>query len=68
MPSSESALYRPQMTSFGLQILLFPFQALISGFGEELNYAFAVLYLPLLRGVPEFDVGCPVNVQATQFM
>ncbi len=51
-----------------LKVLLFPFQASISGPGEEPDLIFPVDYFPMLRGVVEFDVAGAVDLQPAEFM
>jgi hypothetical protein len=54
--------------SIWLQVLLFPLQTSGSGFGEVAHVASPVLYLPLLRGVVEFDVAGPGDLKPADFM
>jgi hypothetical protein len=51
-----------------LQVLFLPLQAGRSGPGEEAYIAFAVDYLPLLRGVVEFDVAGSGDFKPAEFM
>ena len=54
--------------SLGLQVLLFPFQALGSGFGEEADVAFQVGHFPVLATVIKLYVGGAVDFQPAEFM
>ena len=47
---------------------MLPLQTGGSGLGEETNMASPVLYLPLLRGVVEFDVAGPGDLKPAKFV
>lgn len=53
---------------FGLQVLLLPFQALCSGFGEESAIAFQIYYLPMLILIVVFNASGAVDFQPAQLM
>jgi hypothetical protein len=45
-----------------------PLQTGRTGPGEEANFAFSILYLPMLSGVVEFAAGNPGNFKPAKFM
>ena len=51
-----------------LRVLLLPLRAGRSGPGEKPHFALPILYLPMLSGVVEFDVGGTVDLQPAKFM
>ena len=54
--------------SIGLQVDLLPLQACTTRPGDEPDLAFSVNYLPMLRGVVEFDVAGPGDLKLADFM
>ena len=51
-----------------LQVGLLPLQTSSAGLGDEPDLASAVPYLPLLRGVVEFEVAGPGDFKAAKLM
>jgi len=65
---SKRRLQGPTRLLIRLQVQLLPLQTSGPGPGEKANPAFHVLYLPLLNGVVEFDVGGSVDFKPAEFM
>ncbi len=58
----------PLIVLFRLQILLLPIEASRSCLGKEPNFAFPILYFPVLSSVVELDFCGSMNFEPSEFM